>query len=551
MHFVARRFVSFSILLFSLASVAAVSGQSVPKFLYVVNYDTVGSISGYYIEPLTGQPTPMPGSPFPGGVAMQGIALTPDQRFLYAAGIDVVAYSVNQQNGSLTQIATYPVPGGSGRAHVTPDGQFLYVVGNGINGFAIDSSSGALTVVSGSPVNPNTSYSGISFTPNSAFAYASALLPNNEVDGFTIQPDGELFPMYPTYPNPNTPIDIVVEPSGRLLYVDNYGGGSSAGISGYAINSGDGSLTDLPGSPYGTGGQAPNAITASPNGRAIVVDNQVQNTTASLRIQSDGSLVLAGTPQPSAYDPGNVIVDPTNEFVYTSGVNGNAVSANRLNPVTQALEPVPGMQWPTGANPYDMAVVAGPESPYCPLNETEPSLTLCAPTTASASPVRVVAGTTSSSLVTQMQVSVDGVNTYSSTGINAIDVPVEVSAGSHTITVAAQNHAGQKFAVSRSISVSGSGPSPCTNHGIYPNVAVCSPLAGATTGTSIHLIAQSYWYGLVSSTAVYLDGVQVYSVSESRIDTYINVSAGVHSITVQSTDPNGQSWSSTVSITAN
>ncbi len=545
MRFQGRLFLRSAALLFSLAFVLPASAQDVPKFLYVESYidDTIWV---FRIQPLTGQPSPIAGSPFPGIPAMQGLAMSPDHRFLYAAGKGIVAYSVNSQNGSLTQIGFYSMPTNSGRTRITPDGRFLYASNDGIYGFAIDSNSGALTPVPGSPFNPNTSYGGVAITPNSAFLYGAALLPNNEVDGFTIQPDGAIFPNYPTYSNPNTPIDIVSEPSGRFLYVADYGDG----VSGYAINEGDGSLISLPNSPYNTGGQAPNAITAAPNGHAIAVDNQVQNTTASLAIRSNGSLALAGKSQPSAYDPGGVVVDPTSEFVYTSSTNGNAVAAYRLDPVTSALQVVPGSPWKTGTDPYDMVVLAGPEPPYCPLNQAQPSVTLCAPTTTSASPVRIVAGTTSATPVTQMQVSVDGVKTYSTIGSLAMDVPVDVPAGAHTLRVTAQNKAGQNFSVSRTISVSGSRSSGCSNYGIFPDVAVCSPLAGSVTGTSVHVFAKSYGVGVISSTAVSVDGSEVYSVSGSKVDTYVNVPAGTHQITVESTNSSGAAWSSSVRITA-
>jgi hypothetical protein len=149
-----------------------------------------------------------------------------------------------------------------------------------------------------------------------------------------------------------------------------------------------------------------------------------------------------------------------------------------------------------------------------------------------------------------MQVFVDGVQTFSSTGSVAMDVPVSISAGAHKLTVKAQNQAGQTFALSRNISVTGSGSSACSNYGIFPTVAVCSPLAGSTTGTSIHVVAKSYDYGTVSVTTISVDGSQVYSVAGGQVDTNITISQGPHNIAVQSVDFAGATWSSTVRITA-
>jgi len=91
------------------------------------------------------------------------------------------------------------------------------------------------------------------------------------------------------------------------------------------------------------GANAPNTI-AGRNGKAIIVDNQAQNTTAvagdSVRWEPD----RAGTPQPPVPAPAGLTVDPTNEFVYASATNSNTVSAYRLDPVSLALEPVPRLQ---------------------------------------------------------------------------------------------------------------------------------------------------------------------------------------------------------------
>jgi 6-phosphogluconolactonase len=523
--------------------VAATAAPAVPKFLFVANYID-GTVSVFQVQPLTGQLTQVSGSPFVGGTAIQGIALSPDQKFLYTAGDAVTAFSVNQQTGSLTQIGAYPLGSGSGGVMVTPDGKFLYSTGDGLYGFSIDSATGLLTAVPGSPFDSAVAFSGSAANPGSQYLYASTLVPNG-VRGYAIQADGSLFTL-PGSPwsDASSPFDVVVEPSGRFVYVVNYGGG----VSGFSIAPGQGTLTSLPGSPFSTGGDAPNSIAAAADGRAIIVDNQAQDTTASLAIQSDGSLELAGTPQPAGFSTRGVTVDPTNEYVYTSSDNASTVSAYRLDPVSLALEIVPGAQWATGSNPYALVVMAGARAPYCPLNNVERSVTLCAPTTTSASPVRVVAGTTSASAVQQMTVFVDGVTTYSNAGAEAMDVFVDVPAGQHTLTVQAKNSSGQKFSLARSIAVTGTDTPGCSSRGIGPVVAICSPLAGSVTGTSIHVSSQSIGFGVVSSTAVDLDGREVYSVASATVNTYITATAGTHSLTVQAKDSAGFTWNSTVKV---
>jgi 6-phosphogluconolactonase (cycloisomerase 2 family) len=527
----------------SLASPALAQGE-VPKFLFVVNY-LDASISSFRVEPLTGQPTEVPGSPFPAGPAMQGIALSPNGNYLYASGQSVFDYRVDTKTGALTQIASYPLGTNVGRLILTPNGKFIYAMGDGIFAFSVNAIDGTLIQIPGSPFYPAIAFAGGAVTPDSRYLYTPTLIPDG-VNAYEIQPDGTLFfvPGSPYY-DPNSPTDSALDPSGKYLYIANYGGG----ISGFAVNPADGTLTTLPNSPYSTGGNAPNSIAATPDGRAIIVDNQAEGTTASLRIQNDGSLSLVGSPQPAGSDPGGVTVDPTNEFVYTSATTSSNVSAYRLDPKSLALQIVPGAQWATGTDPYAMTILAGSEFPYCPLNNVEPSITLCSPSSATASPARIVAGTTSGSAVQKMTVLVDGDVTFSNSGSEATDTFINIPAGEHTVTVQVANGKGQRFSIARPITVSGTSTASCGNRGIYPSVNICSPLGGSRTGTSIHVVAQSANVSVISATNVYLDGKNVYSAFGDTVNTYVSAAQGSHRITVQSTDSSGASWSSTAYVT--
>ncbi len=127
---------------------------------------------------------------------------------------------------------------------------------------------------------------------------------------------------------------------------------------------------------------------------------------------------------------------------------------------------------------------------------------------------------------------------------------VNVPTGAHTLSVQAKNSKGQKFSLARSISVSGTDTPSCGNRGIAPVVAICSPLAGSVNGTSIHVASQSVGVGVVASTAVYLDGSEVYLVAGGSVNTDISAAPGSHYLTVQSRDSSGFAWNSTVRITS-
>ncbi len=70
-----------AVILLSLLLTGSLFAQgTVPKFLYVANYID-GTISVFRVQSLTGQLSEISGSPFYGGYAIQGLALTPDNKF--------------------------------------------------------------------------------------------------------------------------------------------------------------------------------------------------------------------------------------------------------------------------------------------------------------------------------------------------------------------------------------------------------------------------------------------------------------------------------------
>lgn len=94
----------------------------------------------------------------------------------------------------------------------------------------------------------------------------------------------------------------------------------------------------------------------------------------------------------------------------------------------------------------------------CPLNSTNPSVTICTPTNGSAvsSPVRIVAGTTDSNTVKYMQIYVDGVKVYEVLAAS-LDANLTMSSGAHRLTVQAKDSAGVLFKSTINIGVASGG----------------------------------------------------------------------------------------------
>jgi 6-phosphogluconolactonase (cycloisomerase 2 family) len=154
---------------FSGAGAAALAIDSGQRFLYVVNpsatnpfVTTLGNISGFNIDPNTGDLTEMLGSPFTStvgnGSGPTAIAVDPSGRFVYAvtpgSSDSVWCFSINATNGQLTAVTTSPfsLSAGGVFAFFDPNGSYLYIGGpTGVSGYTYNLSTGALTAISGSP----------------------------------------------------------------------------------------------------------------------------------------------------------------------------------------------------------------------------------------------------------------------------------------------------------------------------------------------------------------------------------------------------------------
>jgi 6-phosphogluconolactonase (cycloisomerase 2 family) len=139
------------------------------RFLYVANASalnplvaTVGNVSGFNIDPNTGELTPILGSPFTSslGNGPTALAIDPNGRFVYAitsgSSDSVWCFSITSTNGQLVPVTSSPfsLTAGGLFALIDPIGNYLYVgssTGNGVSGFTYNPSTGVPTAIVGSP----------------------------------------------------------------------------------------------------------------------------------------------------------------------------------------------------------------------------------------------------------------------------------------------------------------------------------------------------------------------------------------------------------------
>jgi phospholipase C len=183
----------------------------------------------------------------------------------------------------------------------------------------------------------------------------------------------------------------------------------------------------------------------------------------------------------------------------------------------------------------------------CTPKSTNPSVTVCTPTSnsiAPISPVHVVAESTDSYTVTTMQVYVDSSLVYQVSS-NAVNTYVSLTTGNHLVTVQGWDTTGRTFKTNVPMAMT----PPCALNPTNQTVTICTPGNSAAVSSPVHLVAGINDSNPVTSIQVLADGTQIYSNSGGSLDVYLKkLAAGAHTLTVKAHDSTGASLSSSVPI---
>jgi len=296
------------------------------QYMVYVNNGGVGgtdcNTAGYVLDNGDGSLVESTGSPFNVGSYPQSIAIDPLQRFAYTSSFNtkqITCYTLNQDTGALAPIGI-PVVAGSGVSElaVDPSGKYLYAVnsttsfndgGSSISAYAINQGTGALGAMAGSPFAVGTDLDAI------------------------YQPQG-----------------LVIDQTGRFLYVTIYGTGDNVAV--FDIDAATGTLTksaaSFGGSDVDSGVMG---IALHPNGKflyltywnnstSIIVDALTLNT-------STGGLLTGQVTRKYNLATQNnnaevVEIDPTGRFLYIAIYLSNKIAGYSINQTTGELTPAAG-----------------------------------------------------------------------------------------------------------------------------------------------------------------------------------------------------------------
>ena len=252
-----------------------------------------------------------------------GMVTDSSSKFLYVSDFsngEIDAFTINKSTGALTQVTGSPFstgPAPSGGMAIDPQTRFLYLTNSsGVLGYTINASTGALTVISGSP-----------------------------------------------FPAGNTPMQAIVDPTGKSLYASN-NGDSMGTISAFSINSTTGVLTPITGSPFATQANFPGpaGFAFGAGGKFLYVGmagtaNANDVVTAFAVDSTNGALTqIAGSPFAAGKDPGRVASDPAGKFLFSANSQDNTLSAFTIDGSTGTLTPIAGSPFSAGGGPVSVAV---------------------------------------------------------------------------------------------------------------------------------------------------------------------------------------------------
>lgn len=176
----------------------------------------------------------------------------------------------------------------------------------------------------------------------------------------------------------------------------------------------------------------------------------------------------------------------------------------------------------------------------CPEVDAVPAVTICEPASGmvSTDKVRVVAGAKSDAGITAMKIYVDNVERYAAK-TNRIYVSVPLTVGTHSIVVQAWDTLGRVFKASRQVTLQATQVN-CDQTSIYPSIRFCGMKPGDKFGQQVRFVSLAQAPPrLITSSRLYVNDVEAYRVSASKLDTVVMLPLGTSRAVAQSWDSAG------------
>jgi 6-phosphogluconolactonase len=344
--------------------------------MFVANMNG-NTVSAFALDPKTGVPSLVTGSPFAAGSGPEFMAADPSGKFLFVANAgsgDVSAFQIAAQTGTLTPVTGSPFAAGmrpEGIA-VDPMGRFVFVSNQASSSISVFTlgADGSLSPVAGSPF-PAASPFGLAVNPSGKVLYANNFPDSqasdlNTVSAFQIASNGTLTPLSgspsatASSPGFASSVGLAIDPQGKFLFVADH---MAQAIVPFKVDATTGSLTPasaLPTPAASCGVSCHNnslRVTVHPNEQFVYASNVQAGTVSAFSIVTGGLSHIAdfGTGQ----HPFGVALDPSGNFLFVANKVDNTVSAFSVNASTGMLSPLNGSPFSAGSAPTDIVIVPG------------------------------------------------------------------------------------------------------------------------------------------------------------------------------------------------
>lgn len=292
------------------------------RTLYLPN-STSGGLSAFAVG-VGSALTPLAGSPWTAS-GPEAAVLTPDGRFLFLTqnSASTIARFAVAPDGALTPLGSVPGNGSTGAMSgprgmaISPDGTKAYAIANnGLFTFTVGA-DGSLTNVGGQPAINTTIGVDLVATPDGRGLYGVGVnvAPDDIVGYMPLDASG--LPAAAAFTPVATAADalqrLALTPDGRFLYTASSAAGAT-GVRGYAVN-GNGTLTEVPGSPFAVGGST-FTVATSPAAPVLVAGEVDTDTVRGFTIAANGALTPVGSPVPAGGDPISAVIAPNGRSAF-------------------------------------------------------------------------------------------------------------------------------------------------------------------------------------------------------------------------------------------
>ncbi len=209
----------------------------------------------------------------------------------------------------------------------------------------------ALTPIIGSPFFPGNTRTALAVEPNGNYLYAISNS-TNVIEVFTISAGGALTRTSSTIATGSGPVAIAIHPTAKYLYVANF---TAKTLSGYSIQA-SGQLTQLSTSPFNVSSE-PNALQIDAAGNHLYVTLAITNNIAVYSVDSsNGNLTsVPGSPFGTNIATASLAIAPNDTFIYSTSPTATTIYGFSISSAG-ALSPISNPTLPTSSSPSSITV---------------------------------------------------------------------------------------------------------------------------------------------------------------------------------------------------